>query len=74
MKELKKIAEAYESTKRKWTKTLFYYKQHHEVLSSQVEALTKKKKEKDNVLIDIKLIHLKSASLFNFEELRRKTS
>jgi hypothetical protein len=37
-----------------------------------VEILTKEKKEKDNVLIDLKLVNLKNASLLNFEKLKRK--
>jgi hypothetical protein len=39
-----------------------------------VEALTKEKKEKANVLIDLKLINMKNVSLFEFEELRRSTT
>ncbi len=46
LKELKKIAEAWETVERKWAKRLFHYKQQQEVLGSQVEALTKEKKEK----------------------------
>jgi hypothetical protein len=37
-----------------------------------VKALTKEKKEKENVLIDLELVNLKSTSLLNFEELRMK--
>jgi uncharacterized sporulation protein YeaH/YhbH (DUF444 family) len=37
-----------------------------------VEALIKEK-EKDNVLIYLELVNLKSASLLDFEELRRTT-
>jgi hypothetical protein len=36
-----------------------------------LEALTKEKKEKDNVLTYLELMNLKSASLLNFEELRK---
>ncbi len=36
--------------------------------------MIKKKKEKDNVLIDLELINLKNFSLFNFEKLKRKTT
>ncbi len=36
-----------------------------------MEALTKEKKEKENVLTDLELVNLKSISLFNYEELRR---
>jgi hypothetical protein len=39
-----------------------------------VEALTKEKKEKENVLIDLKLVNLKNASMLNSKELRRKTT
>jgi hypothetical protein len=39
-----------------------------------VKALTKKKKEKENVLIDLELINMKNVSLLQFEELRRKTT
>jgi hypothetical protein len=37
-----------------------------------VEALIKEKKEKDNVLTDLKLVNLKNDSLLNFEELKRR--
>jgi ATP-dependent DNA ligase len=37
-----------------------------------VEALTKEKKEKENALIDLELMNLKSASLLNFEKLKRR--
>jgi hypothetical protein len=52
---------------------LFHYKQQHEALGSRVEALTKEKKEKDNVLIDLELVNLKSAFLLNYEELIKRT-
>ncbi len=39
-----------------------------------MKALTKKKKEKENVLIDLELINMKNVSLLQFEELRRKTT
>ncbi len=38
-----------------------------------MKTLTKKKKEKANVLIDLELINLKNVSLLYFEELRKKT-
>jgi hypothetical protein len=38
-----------------------------------VEALTKEKKEKVNVLTYLELINLKNVSLLQFNELRRKT-
>jgi tRNA nucleotidyltransferase/poly(A) polymerase len=72
LKELKKTVEAWETIKRKWAKTLFHYKQQQEALGSHVEALTKEKKEKENALIDLELMNLKSASLLNFEKLKRR--
>jgi hypothetical protein len=38
------------------------------------QALIKKKKEKENVLIDLKLNNLKSAFLFNYEEFIKNTA
>jgi hypothetical protein len=37
-----------------------------------VKALTKEKKEKENVLIDLELINLKNVSLLQSKELRKK--
>jgi hypothetical protein len=37
-----------------------------------VKALTKEKKEKENVLIDLELINLKNVSLLQFEELEER--
>ncbi len=37
-----------------------------------MRALTKEKKEKENVLTNLELINLKNVSLLEFEELRRK--
>ncbi len=73
LKELKKIIEAWETTQRKWVDTLFHYRQQHEALGSLVEPLSKEK-EKDNVLIDLELVNLKSASLLDFEKLKRRTT
>jgi hypothetical protein len=42
-------------------------------LSSQVKALTKEKKEKENVLTNLEFINLNNASLLNFEEIRKKS-
>jgi hypothetical protein len=39
-----------------------------------VKALTKEKKEKENVLTDWELINMKNVSLLLFEELKRKTT
>jgi hypothetical protein len=38
-----------------------------------MKALTKEKKEKENVLIDLELVNLKNVSLLEFQEFRRKT-
>ncbi len=38
-----------------------------------MKALTKEKKEKENVLIDLELINMKNISLLHSKELRRKT-
>ncbi len=37
-----------------------------------MKALTKEKKKKDNVLIDLELINVKNVSLLQSKELRRK--
>jgi hypothetical protein len=37
-----------------------------------VETLIKEKKEKENVLTNLELMNLKSISLLNFEEFRRR--
>jgi hypothetical protein len=39
-----------------------------------VKALTKEKKEKDNVFIDLEFINLKNVFLFQSEELIKKTT
>ncbi len=71
--ELRKRVEVLKTIERKWAETLFTYKQQKEALSSHVEALTQEK-EKENVLIDMVLINLKNVSMFNYEEIRRRTS
>ncbi len=68
LKELRKMAKVLETAKKKWVETLFHYKQQQEALGSQVEALTKEKKEKENVLTDSKLVNLESVFLFNSKE------
>jgi hypothetical protein len=40
-------------------------------LNSQIKALIKEKKERENVLTDLEFINLKSASLFNSEKFKR---
>jgi len=46
--------------------------EQEKALSSQVKALTKEKKEKENVTIDFKLVNLKNISVLQFEELKIK--
>ncbi len=63
LENLKQKVEIQETIERKWTKALFLHKKQHEALDSQVKALTKENKEKDNVLIDLGLINLKNVFL-----------
>ncbi len=70
---MRKKAKVWETIERKWTKTLFIYKQQKDALSNQVESRTQEKKEKENVLIDMELINLNNVSMFNYEEIKRKT-
>jgi hypothetical protein len=72
LKELRNSAKVWETIEIKWTKKLFIYKQQKEVLSNQVDALTQKKKDKENVLIDMEMINLKNVSMLNFEEIKRR--
>ncbi len=74
LQNLKQKANIQETTKKKWTKTLFFHKKQHEALDSQVKALTKEQKEKENVLTNLELINLKILSMLQFEELKRKTT
>jgi hypothetical protein len=41
-------------------------------LGSQVKALAKEKKEKENVLTYLEMVNLNNASMLNFEKLRKK--
>jgi hypothetical protein len=43
-------------------------------LSSRVEALTKEKKEKENILTNLELINLKSVFVFNSKEIKKTTT
>jgi hypothetical protein len=45
-KELKKVVEDWETIERKSAETLFHYKQQHEALGNQVEALTMEKRKR----------------------------
>ncbi len=51
---------------------MFLHKEQEEALGSQVKALIKEKKEKENVTIDLELVNLKNVSLLQFEELKIK--
>ncbi len=73
LKELKKTVEVWESKERKWIEILLNYKQQQDALNSSVEALTKEKKEKENLLIYLELINLKNVFLLNYEEIKRTT-
>jgi hypothetical protein len=48
---------------KKWTEALFLHKKQQDILDSPVKALTKEKKEKENVLTDLELVNLKNVSL-----------
>ncbi len=43
-------------------------------MDSQVKAITKKKKENENVLTDLELVNMKNVFLLQFEEFKRKTT
>ncbi len=51
---------------------MLLHKKQHEVLDSQVKALTEEKKEKENVLTDLELINLKSVSLCSLKNLEER--
>ncbi len=72
LQNLKQKAEIWETTKRKWIEALFLHKKQQDVLDDQVKALTKEKKEKENVLTNLELKNLENVSLLQFEELKRK--
>ncbi len=70
--DLRQKAEIQGTTKRKWTEALFLHKKQQEALDSQVKALTKENKEKENVLIDLELINMKNVYLLQFKELKKR--
>lgn len=70
LKELKKTIEVWENKERKWIEILLNYKQQQDALNSWVEALTKEKKEKENLLI---YLELKNVFLLNYEEIKKRT-
>ncbi len=53
---------------------MFFHKEQHEALDSQMKALTKEKKEKENALKNLELINLKNVFLLQFEKIKRKTN
>jgi hypothetical protein len=72
LQNFKQKVEIWEIVNKKWIEALFLHKKQHEVLDSQVKALTKEKKEKVNVLTYLELINPKNVSLLQFDKLRRK--
>ncbi len=73
LQDLRQKAKIWETTQRKWLEALFLHKQQKEALGSQVKALTKEKKEKENVMTNLELMNLKNVSMLQSKELRRKT-
>jgi hypothetical protein len=51
---------------------LILHKQQHEAFGNQVKKMTKEKKEKENVLIDLELVSVKNAYPLHYEKLIRK--
>ncbi len=74
LKDLTQKITIQETIERKWTEALFLHKKQHEVLDSQVKALTKENKEKENVLTYLELINQKNVFLLQSKELRKKTT
>ncbi len=56
LQNLRLKVEIWETMQRKWTKALFLHKKQHEDLDSQLNALIKEKKEKENVLTYLEFI------------------
>ncbi len=53
---------------------MFFHKKQHEALDSQVKAMIKENKGKENVMTNLELINLNNASLLQSKELKRKTT
>ncbi len=53
---------------------MFFHKKQQEALNSQVKALTKEKKGKENVLTYLELINLNNVYLLQSKELKRNTT
>jgi len=59
--------------KKRMVESLLLYKQQQKAFGSQVEALIKENKAKEDVLTNLELENLKNASLLNSKKFRRKT-
>ncbi len=73
LQDLRLKFKIWETTKRKWTKALFMYKQQQEALGNQVKTLINEKKENENILTYLELVNLKNVYLLQSKELRKKT-
>jgi hypothetical protein len=51
---------------------LFFHNQQQKALNSQVKALIKEKKEKENVLTYLELVNMKNVYLLQSEKIKRK--
>jgi len=72
LQDLRQKSKIWETIKRKWTEALFFHKQQQEALGSQVKALTKENKEKENVLIDLELVNLNMYLCCNMKNLEER--
>jgi hypothetical protein len=63
LQDLTQKAKIWETIEKKWIWALFLHRKQHQALDSHVKALTKEKKEKENVLTYFKLMKLKNVSL-----------
>jgi hypothetical protein len=53
---------------------LFFHKHQQEALGSRVKALIEEKKEKENVMKNLKLVNMKNAFWLQSKKLERKTT
>jgi hypothetical protein len=72
LQDLRQKSKIWETINRKWTEALFFHKQQQEALGSQVKALTKENKEKENVLIDLELVNLNMYLCCNMKNLEER--
>ncbi len=70
--DFQKKVEFWKTIKRKWTQALFFHNQQQKALNSQVKALIKEKKEKENVLTYLELVNMKNVYLLQSEKIKRK--